>query len=138
MASDLAVAPAGALRMGDPRRGGARRPARDVRRHFGCLLVGPRLRPLWTAGYGASVFYVFTTAVHTGILGAMFTLSTRPFYGLYAQRMPDAATDQRLAGLVMWIPAGFVLTVAGIGLFAAWLGESERRVRQSPASRGAA
>jgi hypothetical protein len=27
----------------------------------------------------------------------------------------------------MWIPAGLVLTVAGIGLFAAWLGEAERR-----------
>jgi putative membrane protein len=84
------------------------------------------------AGYGASVFYVFTTAVHTGILGAMFTLSTRPFYSIYAARSPDPVSDQQLAGLVMWIPAGFVLTVAGIGLFAAWLGESDRRLRQSP------
>jgi cytochrome c oxidase assembly factor CtaG len=83
------------------------------------------------AGYGASVFFVFTTAVHTGLLGALFTLSTHPFYGIYAQRAPDPIADQQLAGLVMWIPAGFVLTIAGIGLFAAWLGESERRLRQA-------
>jgi putative membrane protein len=84
------------------------------------------------------VFYVFTTAVHTGVLGAMFTLSTRPFYAVYAARTPDPVSDQQLAGLVMWIPAGFVLTVAGIGLFAAWLGESERRVRQSQVRHDAA
>ena len=83
------------------------------------------------AGYGASVFFVFTTAVHAGLLGALFTLSTHPFYGIYAQRAPDPIADQQLAGLVMWIPAGFVLTIAGIGLFAAWLGESERRLRQA-------
>ena len=83
------------------------------------------------AGYGASVFFVFTTAVHTGLLGALFTLSTHPFYGIYARRAPDPIADQQLAGLVMWIPAGFVLTIAGIGLFAAWLGESERRLRQT-------
>jgi putative membrane protein len=78
-------------------------------------------------GYGASVFYVFTTAVHTGILGALFTLGTSPFYQVYIERAPDSLGDQQLAGLVMWIPAGLVLTVAGIGLFAAWLGEAERR-----------
>jgi len=27
----------------------------------------------------------------------------------------------------MWIPAGTLLTVVGIALFAAWLGEAERR-----------
>jgi putative membrane protein len=30
------------------------------------------------AGYGAAVFFVFTTAVHTGILGALFALSRTP------------------------------------------------------------
>jgi cytochrome c oxidase assembly factor CtaG len=35
--------------------------------------------------------------------------------------------DQQIAGLVMWIPAGILLTLVGIALFAAWLGEAERR-----------
>jgi putative membrane protein len=86
------------------------------------------------AGYGASVFYVFTTVVHTGLLGAVFALTSVPLYAIYAQRSPDPVSDQQLAGLVMWVPAGIVLTATGIGLFAAWLGEAERRVRSSPPS----
>lgn len=79
------------------------------------------------AGYGASVFYVFTTVIHTGLLGAVFTLIDMPLYAVYADRAPDPLADQQLAGLVMWVPAGLILTIAGIGLFAAWLGEAERR-----------
>ena len=30
----------------------------------------------------------------------------------------------------MWIPAGLVMTLLGLALFAAWLGESERRSMQ--------
>jgi putative membrane protein len=82
------------------------------------------------AGYGASVFYVFTTVVHTGLLGAVFTLTDMPLYPIYAERAPDPLADQQLAGLVMWVPAGLILTTAGIGLFAAWLGEAERRTRR--------
>ena len=84
------------------------------------------------AGYGASVFYVFTTLVHTGLLGAVFTLAPSPLYPLYAARTPDAVADQQIAGLVMWVPAGLVLTLTGLGLFAAWLGDSERRARPLP------
>jgi len=31
----------------------------------------------------------------------------------------------------MWIPAGVVFIVLGLALFAAWLGEAERRVAQT-------
>jgi len=83
------------------------------------------------AGYGASVLYVFSTLVHTGVLGAVFTLSGTPFYDVYLQRAAaaglDPVGDQQLAGLVMWIPAGVVLTCFGLGLFAAWLAAAERR-----------
>ena len=82
------------------------------------------------AGYGASVFFVFTTVVHTGILGAVFTIAPVPLYAVYAERAPDPLADQQLAGLVMWVPAGIVLTLTGLGLFAAWLGEAERRTRR--------
>lgn len=85
-------------------------------------------------GYGAAVFYVFTTVVHTGILGAAFTLAAAPFYPAYAARAHahgvTALEDQQLAGLIMWVPSGLVLTLLGIALFAAWLGEAERRQRQ--------
>ncbi len=87
-------------------------------------------------GYGAAVFYVFTTAVHTGALGAFLTFAGSPMYPFYAAPAAahgvDTLADQQLAGLLMWIPAGFVLTVLGIALFAAWLGESERRSLAGP------
>jgi putative membrane protein len=83
------------------------------------------------AGYGLSVLFVFGTLVHTGILGALFTLSRSPFYGVYAERASgagvDPVADQQLAGLIMWIPAGVALTCFGLGLFTAWLGASESR-----------
>ena len=85
------------------------------------------------AAYGASALYVFTTSVHTGILGALFSLSSAPFYPLYADRAAqagvDAVVDQQLAGLYMWIPAGTLLTLVGLGLVVAWLSESDRRAR---------
>ncbi len=85
------------------------------------------------AGYGAAVFYVFTTAVHTGILGAILTFARTPLYGVYlapaASHGIDPLGDQQIAGLVMWVPAGLVLTTLGIALFGAWLGEAERRAR---------
>jgi putative membrane protein len=83
------------------------------------------------AGYGAAVFYVFTTTVHTGLLGAILTLATSSFYPGYAvtaaARGVDPVEDQQLAGLIMWVPAGIVLTVAGVALFAAWISAADHR-----------
>jgi putative membrane protein len=82
------------------------------------------------AGYGAAVLYVFSTLVHTGMLGAIFTLSDHAFYPLYVERARatgvNPVADQQLAGLVMWIPAGMVLTCFGLALFVAWLAASDR------------
>jgi putative membrane protein len=84
-------------------------------------------------GYGLAVFFVFATAMHTSILGALLTFASRLWYPIYGPRgaalKVDAIDDQRLAGLIMWIPAGVLLTIIALALFAAWLGESERRVR---------
>lgn len=87
------------------------------------------------AAYGASALYVFTTMVHTGLLGALFALSTSPFYPLYRDRAHDAGVDavydQQLAGMYMWIPAGVVLTTFALALVLAWLSESDRRQRRT-------
>jgi putative membrane protein len=86
-------------------------------------------------GYGLSVLYVFLTAVHSGALGALLTVSPSPWYRWYARPAEvwriDALGDQQLAGILMWIPAGAVFIVLGLALFAAWMGEAERRVRLS-------
>jgi putative membrane protein len=87
------------------------------------------------AGYGAGALFVFMTALHSGILGALITLTGQVLYPLHGARSQaagvDQLRDQQLAGLLMWIPGGVILIVLGLALFAAWLGEVERRARAS-------
>jgi putative membrane protein len=86
-------------------------------------------------GYGAAVVYVFATALHSGVLGALLTLSPRVWYAPYLAPKPSGLTpleDQQLAGLLMWIPAGLVFAAVGLVLFAGWLRESDRRTRYEP------
>ena len=96
---------------------------------FGWSLVHGRFGRL---GYGAAVLYVFLTSLHSGLLGALLTFAPRLWYPIYAARTSrwglSPLEDQQLAGLIMWIPAGVLFIVLGLGLFAAWLGEAERRV----------
>jgi cytochrome c oxidase assembly factor CtaG len=84
-------------------------------------------------GYGVGVLYVFLTAVHSSILGALMTVAPRVWYPFYATRSAewnvDALQDQQVAGLLMWIPSGVIFIVFGLALLAAWIGESERRAR---------
>ena len=88
-------------------------------------------------GYGSAVLYLFTTAVHTGILGALLTLARTPWYPGYAATSGlwglTALEDQQLGGLIMWIPGGVVYVVAGLALFAGWMKEAARRSATVPA-----
>jgi putative membrane protein len=75
--------------------------------------------------YGTGVLYIFTTAVHTSILGALLTLTTRVWYTAYGN-LPvgwglTPIEDQQLGGLIMWVPAGLVYLGSGLALFAGWL-----------------
>jgi putative membrane protein len=83
-------------------------------------------------GYGVAVLWVFTTSMHSGVLGALLTFAPRLWYPIYEEHTAEwglsALEDQQLAGLIMWIPAGVVFILLALGLFAAWLGEAERRV----------
>jgi putative membrane protein len=84
-------------------------------------------------GYGVAAAFVWVTAMHTGVLGALITFAGRPWYPSYEIRGAEYGiaplADQQMAGLIMWVPSGGVLLAIGLGLFAAWLGESERRAR---------
>lgn len=83
-------------------------------------------------GYGMAVLFVFATALYNGALGALITFAPRLWYPLYDSRTRavelDPLVDQQLAGMIMWIPAGALLTVLALALFAAWLGSMERRM----------
>jgi putative membrane protein len=84
-----------------------------------------------SVGYGLGVLFVFVTATHSALLGVLLTFAQSlwyPDYAAPARRMAiDALQDQQLAGLLMWVPAGAIFTLVGVALFAAWLGQAERR-----------
>lgn len=76
------------------------------------------------------MLYLFTTAVHTSILGAMLTFASTVWYPDYAATTPawglTPLEDQQVGGLIMWIPAGFVYVAGGLALLVSWLRESDR------------
>jgi putative membrane protein len=87
-------------------------------------------------GWPGAVIALFTTAVHTGLLGALLTFSSRVWYPIYA---PATAAwgltpleDQQLAGLIMWIPGGLPYLIAALALLASWLAEPGRRRLRVP------
>jgi putative membrane protein len=86
--------------------------------------------------YGSGVLYIFTTAVHTGILGALLTFAPHPWYPAYNSTTEawglTPLQDQQIGGLIMWVPASLVYLAAGLALFAAWMRESDALLERSP------
>jgi putative membrane protein len=82
-------------------------------------------------GGPAGIVYLFTTAVHTTVLGALLTLSSRVWYPLYDTTTTPwgltALEDQQLAGLIMWVPAGLAYLGAALALAASWLRDPKPR-----------
>ncbi|HEX7005437.1 MAG TPA: cytochrome c oxidase assembly protein [Trueperaceae bacterium] len=60
----------------------------------------------------AAPLFLFLATLQGGVLGAMITLSPEPWYDQYRRIAQvqgySAATDQQLAGLLMWIPPSAV------------------------------
>jgi putative membrane protein len=84
-----------------------------------------------TANLGLGVLYLFTTVIHSGLLGALLTFAGSIWYPDYAHTTAawgiTPLEDQQAGGLIMWVPACLVYIIAGLVMFAAWLKQSERR-----------
>ena len=81
-----------------------------------------------------SIVYLFTTAVHTSVLGALMTMARSPWYPRYASRSAAFGLtplgDQALAGMIMWIPASIAYLIAALLIVRRWLGDSDLEVRR--------
>jgi putative membrane protein len=88
------------------------------------------------ASYGAGVLYLFTTSIHSGVLGAFLTFTRKVWYPIYSDSTEQwgltPLEDQQLGGLIMWVPAGLVYIAAALFMFAGWLRESEKRAFAPP------
>jgi cytochrome c oxidase assembly factor CtaG len=81
-------------------------------------------------GFGVSAACLFVTSLVGGALGALMSFAASPWYADYAAMGMtglglDPVDDQRLAGLIMWIPGGLVHGVAALVMFYRWLKQSE-------------
>lgn len=74
---------------------------------------------------GAGVLYLFTTTVHTGVLGALLAFATQPWYPAYLTRVSEwglsPLEDQQIGGFIMWVPASLVYVGVGLALIARWI-----------------
>lgn len=85
-------------------------------------------------GHGVAACCLFVTSLVGGALGALMALSESPWYAGYARLglTPFGLTpteDQQLAGLLMWIPGGFVHVVAALWIVAQALRPGARGAR---------
>jgi putative membrane protein len=83
------------------------------------------------AARGGAILYLFTTTIHTGVLGALLTFARNPLYapfdvGLRVWGSLTPLEDQQLGGLIMWVPGALVYVGVALTLLARWLGESAR------------
>ncbi|MDB5570149.1 MAG: Membrane protein [Hyphomicrobiales bacterium] len=80
--------------------------------------------------FGAAVFYLFVTSLHTGFLGVLLSVTRRPLYPVQTREALawglSPLEDQQLAGLIMWVPGGMVYAIAALALCGVWIARSSR------------
>lgn len=60
---------------------------------------------------GTAALYILATLVHSGALAALLTFAPAPLY------RETTLAQQQLGGLIMWVPAGYGLLLAGLLAF---------------------
>jgi putative membrane protein len=95
---------------------------------FWRVVIGARPERHVSEGFG--VLLVFAMAMQSVFLSALLTFASTPWYSSYRTTTTawgfDALADQRLAGAIMWVPAGVVYLAAALALLTAWMRSSER------------
>jgi cytochrome c oxidase assembly factor CtaG len=87
---------------------------------------------------GAALLSLFTTLVHTGALGALFTLSAVAWYPAYSASTGawgmTPLEDQQLGGIIMWVPASVAYIACGLAIVGRMLGSDPAPVLKAEQS----
>jgi cytochrome c oxidase assembly factor CtaG/cytochrome c2 len=85
--------------------------------------------------YGPTLLFVVSTAVLSGLPGALMIFAPRPLYPAHSDGVLKwgltLMEDQQIAGLIMWIPAGGAYILAVILIFLRWLQQAELRASRA-------
>lgn len=94
---------------------------------FWHLVIGARSPARVSPGLG--IMLVFGMALQGVFLSLLLTFAEAPWYGQYAATTTawhlDPLADQQLAGVIMWVPGGFIYLTAALTLLAHWIGATE-------------
>ena len=89
-----------------------------------------------------AVLYLVAAVPPGAALGAMLTFPSHPLYPLQAAHAAASGInpllDQRIGGLVMWIPLDFAYLFVAVLMLATWLRSMEARWPEPPDERGLA
>ncbi len=89
---------------------------------FWTIIVGPTRAVI---APGLAILAVFTLTLQGIVLSMLMTFSPLVWYEPYANTATgwgiDPLTDQQLAGVIMWIPTGFIHVGITLALLARWL-----------------
>lgn len=69
----------------------------------------------------ASVLLITIVGLQGNLMAALITLAPMPIYATYAG--PGGLTDQQIAGLIMWVPAGLIYLVSTLWSLQKIMGE---------------
>ena len=122
----VAVARAAAIQCGPAGSGTAPMAARDLPAQRAAVLAC-RAATRFAGAQGMALLYLFTTTIHTGVLGALLTFARRPLYASMEQGLAPwlglmPLEDQQLGGLIMWVPGALVYVGMALWLMARWIG----------------
>jgi putative membrane protein len=95
---------------------------------FWHVVIGVRGAARVSGGLG--VLLVFAMAMQSVFLSVLLTFARTPWYSGYATTTAswglDPLTDQQMAGVIMWIPAGGIYLAAALVLLVTWIRATER------------
>ena len=95
---------------------------------FWHVVIGVRGAARVSGGLG--VLLVFAMAMQSVFLSVLLTFARTPWYSGYATTTAswglDPLTDQQLAGVIMWIPAGGIYLLVALALLVTWIRATER------------
>ncbi|HEX5726757.1 MAG TPA: cytochrome c oxidase assembly protein, partial [Longimicrobiaceae bacterium] len=95
----------------------------------------PRVAPV------LQMVYLFLLGIPMMVVAALITLSGTPLYRWYVEAPRlwglDPLEDQRLGGVIMWVPGGLVLWLAITFVYFRWTGREVREDEARLGGRGA-
>ena len=71
---------------------------------------------------GGSVLIVTLVGLQGNLMAALITLAPSPLYGIYS--VTAGLEDQQIAGLIMWVPAGFIYLASTVWALSRIMGVS--------------